>query len=160
MRGAPAFHGLPGNAPVLISLLSIARTIPGRLLPPLVWMGVIFALSHRSTLPYPENLDAKFISMAGHFTVFAVLAVLIWWALGLHEMTPGRRAVLAVGLATLYGVTDEWHQSFVPGRTPDVMDILTDLSGAIVAMLVVTWIERRNVFGAWERKREAPSPSR
>lgn len=146
--------------PVLTSLISFARTIPGRLLPPLVWMGVIYLLSDQPALPYPQDLDSRLVSIAGHFSVFAVLAVLFWWALGLTGVTGTRRKVLAVGLAILYGVVDEWHQSFVPGRTPDVYDVLTDAAGAVVAMLVVTWIERRGVFRTWERESEAPSLSR
>jgi VanZ family protein len=145
---------------VLTSLISIARTIPGRLLPPLVWMGVIYLLSDQPTLPYPQDLDSRLVSIAGHFSVFGVLAVLFWWALGLAGEAGTRRKVSAVALVVLYGVVDEWHQSFVPGRTPDVYDVLTDATGAIVAMLVVTWIERRGVFRAWEGKSEAPSPSR
>lgn len=150
----------PVPASVLTTLISIAQSIPGRLLPPVVWMGVIYALSDRSTLPYPDDLDAKLVSIAGHFTVFAVLAVLFWWALGLGRMAAGHRAVTAAVLAVVYGVVDEWHQSFVPGRTPDVLDILTDAAGAIVAMLVMTWMDRRGVFRGWEGESEAPSPSR
>ncbi|HHB76440.1 MAG TPA: VanZ family protein, partial [Desulfobulbus sp.] len=37
----------------------------------------------------------------------------------------------------LYGVSDEWHQSFVPGRTPDILDIAADTFGA--AVMVLLW---------------------
>jgi VanZ family protein len=46
-------------------------------------------------------------------------------------------------LAVLYGLSDEWHQSFVPGRTPDVVDILTDAIGAAIGLLLVWWISQR-----------------
>ena len=100
------------------------------------------------------------VSTMGHVGVFGVLAVLFWWALGLGRWTGTRRAALAVVLTVMYGVTDEWHQSLVPGRTPDPMDVLTDAVGAIVAMLVVRWLERREAFIAWEREGEMPSLSR
>jgi VanZ family protein len=109
-------------------------------------MAVIYVLSDQPRLPYPQDLDATFVSIAGHLTVYAVLAVLLWWALGVGHVTRSRRAILAVGLATLYGFFDEWHQSFVPGRTPDGWDIVTDLTGATCAILLVTWLERRGVF--------------
>jgi VanZ family protein len=41
-----------------------------------------------------------------------------------------RAAVIAVALATGYGATDEFHQSFVPGRGPAFSDVLIDLVGA------------------------------
>jgi VanZ family protein len=43
----------------------------------------------------------------------------------------------AIGIAAAYGVLDEIHQHFVPGRQPDVLDVLTDLAGAVVFVLVV-----------------------
>jgi VanZ family protein len=114
-------------------------------IPPFIWMAVIFFLSHQSTIAYPASLDARIVSTLGHIGVFAVLAVLIWWALGLCPLSLDRRAVLSVVLAILYGVTDEWHQSFVPGRMPDMMDIVADTFGATVAMILMTWLARRNI---------------
>lgn len=125
------------------SLRAAAESLPGRILPPIAWIIVSFLLSHQPTLPYPDDMDAKIISTMGHVGVFGVLAALIWWALGLTEMPPLRRAGIAVLLTVTYGFLDEWHQSFVPGRTPDVRDIIADTTGAILAMLVVTWLARR-----------------
>lgn len=125
--------------------------MPGRIIPPVVWMAVIYVLSDQPKLPYPEDLNGRLVSIAGHLTVYAVLAVLFWWALGISQLTASRRAIIAVGLATLYGFVDEWHQSFVPGRTPDGFDIVTDLVGATLAMLVVTWLERREMMSVGRR---------
>ena len=41
-----------------------------------------------------------------------------------------------------YGISDEFHQSFVPGRTPDVLDWLADTSGALLAALLLAWLSR------------------
>ena len=49
---------------------------------------------------------------------------------------------LAVLLATLYGVTDEGHQWFVPGRTAEVADLVADAVGAAVATGLI-WGWRR-----------------
>jgi VanZ family protein len=111
-------------------------------------MAVIFFLSHQPTIEYPGGLDAKLVSTLGHISVFAVLSVLIWWALGLSPLPLGRRATLSVLLSMLYGLSDEWHQSFVPGRTPDILDIVADTFGATMAMLAVTWLARRNIPGS------------
>lgn len=122
-------------------MLTLAQSTTARVLMPLLWMGVIFALSHQPTLPYPEDLDAMVVSTLGHVTVYAVLAALVWWAL--PGVPGGWRSALAVAIAALYGVTDEWHQSFVPGRSPDVRDLLADTIGAVIAVLLIGWLVRR-----------------
>ena len=118
------------------------RRIAFRLLPALAWMGVIFALSHRSTLPTPPGMVDS-VSVIGHFTVYFVLAILIWWVLATLPLSPLLRYLSAWVLSVLYGLSDEWHQSFVPGRHPDLLDVLTDAIGAACGLLVVWWITRR-----------------
>jgi hypothetical protein len=50
---------------------------------------------------------------------------------------PGTRGMrLAVLMASLYGVSDEWHQSLVPGRYPDLADWVADIGGAMLAVLL------------------------
>ncbi len=101
------------------------RPFPGRIkrwppvvasLPALVWMGMIFALSSRSKVPEPFGLAGHLMAIAGHFTVYAVLAVLLWWTLEPHDVPARWRFLLALAGAVAYGLTDEWHQSFVSGR--------------------------------------------
>jgi hypothetical protein len=102
------------------------------------WMGLIFFLSAQPRLPQviPPGLP-PIQDVLGHFTVYAVLAVLLWWALrGAGVRHPMLWAFIA---AVLYGVSDEWHQNFVPNRHPDVFDLATDLAGAAIALLVVQW---------------------
>lgn len=109
------------------------------------WMGLIFGLSARSTVPTPPGFSAHLTSIAGHFSVYLVLAVILYWTFG-FVMAPGARRYLAAwGLAVLYGLSDEWHQSFVPGRTPDVLDVLTDATGAAVGLLIVWLVTNRLV---------------
>jgi VanZ family protein len=44
----------------------------------------------------------------------------------------------------LYGASDEWHQSFVPGRYPAVSDWLADAAGIVIGyMALYWWIETR-----------------
>ena len=110
---------------------------PKRLLPALLWMAVIFGLSSFHTVPKPKNLTSDLVNIAGHFGAYLILGVLVWWALGLWLPAGRDRALIAVVLATLYGVSDEWHQSFVPDRRPDVIDVIVDCIGACVGLALL-----------------------
>ena len=96
------------------------------------WMGLIFTLSAQSTLPDLTRGRPDLQDIVGHFTVYAILALLGRWAL---RGSGVRHATLwALALTVLYGVSDEYHQSFVPGRYPDPFDLATDAVGAAVAL--------------------------
>lgn len=113
-----------------------------RVIAAIAWMGLIFALSHRSTLPLPKG-TVSVTSVIGHFSVYFVLAILLWAVLGLFPLSPAVRYAGAWVLSTLYGISDEWHQSFIPGRYPDVFDVVTDSIGAACGLLLVWWFTRR-----------------
>jgi len=120
-----------------------------RLVPVALWLGVIFYQSSRSTLPFPPGLSDRLVSMAGHFVEYAVLAGLLWWGIS-HLLANGRIRVLVVlGVALVYAISDEWHQSFVPGRTPDVWDVVVDMIGAMAGIVVT-----RRILGKLASRRE------
>jgi VanZ family protein len=124
-------------------VLAHLHRLPVALVATLAAMGGIFAMSAQHRVPVPPGFSAKVISTLGHFSVYCVLAVLLYWTLT-FIMAPGpRRYATAWGLAVLYGISDEWHQSFVPGRVPDVFDLLTDGIGAAVGLLLIWWVTQR-----------------
>ena len=99
-------------------------------------MVLIFVLSSMSGLgPIPGGVDDG----VAHALQYAVLAALLLRGLAGARWrgVRGRAAALAVLLATLYGVTDEAHQWFVPGRTAEVTDLVADALGAAVAAGVI-----------------------
>jgi VanZ family protein len=106
------------------------------------WMALIFFLSSQSRLPSPPDPLADLIFKKGaHFTVYALLAVLF-----LRALPPGRRVwAVAWALAVLYAASDEWHQSFVPGRHPQPTDVLIDAAGATAGLLLFWWQLRRRL---------------
>ncbi|MEE0706781.1 MAG: VanZ family protein [Adlercreutzia sp.] len=89
--------------------------------------------------------DTDIVSVAAHFTEYLVFGVLLFHAL--WRTAPKQRwwllAIAAVAIASLYGVTDEFHQSFVPGRLCDPADWLTDTLGASVGALAAWVVSRR-----------------
>ena len=46
--------------------------------------------------------------------------------------------VIAIGI--IYGVSDEWHQSFVPGRNPSAADLLADTIGVLMGYAFTYWL--------------------
>jgi VanZ family protein len=86
------------------------------------------------------GLMHHFLRKAGHFSEYAILALLTLRALRLSR--PQRSFLNAVAIALVvaagYAATDEYHQSFVPGRTAAAGDILIDIAGAVTALAVVT----------------------
>lgn len=109
-----------------------------RMLPAAWAMATIWWLSDRETLPQPPGFSFEVWSILGHFVAFGVLGLFVWWALGMNSRLIYReRQWYAIGIATAYGVIDEIHQRYVPGRQPDMLDVLTDFLGAVVFVLLI-----------------------
>jgi len=106
------------------------------------YAALIFALSSIPAKSMPEGRFWDFDKVI-HAGEYAVLAALLWWALGRSFQLPVMvRASVAAGSAALYGVSDEFHQSFVPGRAASGFDVLADAGGAVVAVLLLWWLQR------------------
>jgi hypothetical protein len=109
---------------------------------PVAVMAAIFYLSSRTHLP---DLDGgrDMQSIAGHFGAYAALGASLALLLRWLGWMPVRALLAAIVLATLYGVTDEFHQSFVPNRMTDPKDLLVDFlgatAGALLSMRLTDW---------------------
>lgn len=102
----------------------------------LLWMALIFFLSSRSTLPTTGGLPADIAAVVGHLVAYAILAALI--RLAISGASHDRRAdIIAIALATLYGVSDELHQSFVAGRDASIADLVIDFVGGAIGVAIV-----------------------
>jgi len=123
--------------------------------PVLIWMGLIFWISAQSDLPKAPSTWVDFVVKKGaHASVYAVLAGLIWHALGngrgnrsagteqrggprLHRRVLSSLNVQTFVLSVLYAISDEWHQTFVPGRHGRPFDVLVDASGIVIALVLI-----------------------
>ena len=118
-------------APPAGSLAAVVRWAPM-----LIWATMIFVLSSMSRLPAPPG---GFSDKDAHFVTYGVLSVLFVWAI--TDRAPSRTtwtvAATAVVLAAIYGASDEWHQSFVPGRDVSALDLAADIAGATLAAVAL-----------------------
>ncbi|HKQ38064.1 MAG TPA: VanZ family protein [Verrucomicrobiae bacterium] len=135
-------------------------------LPVLLWLALIFSASadkgsgHRSSriiapivrwfVPNisQRNLDriVHTVRKTAHVTEYAILALLLFRALASKPKEdasfPLRAAIFAFGLAALYAMTDEFHQTFVPSREGQVSDVIIDSFGAALALFAVYLVGR------------------
>jgi len=96
----------------------------------LVWMGVIFYLSSQSNLPVPPLFLG--LDKVGHVIIYSILGACLAGGFCRHPVLHLKCLLGIAGLALLYGVTDEFHQSFVPDRSMSGLDLVADMVGGFV----------------------------
>ena len=120
-----------------------------RYLPVLLWMVLTFWLSSSPDIQGASGwIDLRPpLDKVAHAVSFGVLALFFYLATG--------RALLSVLLASLYGVTDEFHQSLVPGRDADLLDWVADTLGAAFAVSAVLLLTRWRSYWmkGWAKRR-------
>jgi VanZ family protein len=130
---------------------------PSRWLPVIAVAGLIFILSSFSELPSPPT---GVTDKHEHFTIYFLLGLTL-----VRAFAGGRLsgitwpvAIVSALVVCAYGASDEFHQSFVPGRDCSVWDLLADAIGGFTAAgVLLAWaiIRRRHAPA-----RPAPEPER
>lgn len=98
------------------------------------WYGLIYWFSNQAKLPGFDHSWLNFIWFkTAHILVYAVLAglVVLAWSQWLPALNWKQVTFLSVVVVFLFAVHDEWHQSFVSGRTSSWRDVVIDMLGAI-----------------------------
>ena len=105
-----------------------------RFVPALVWMGIIFYFSSRQTTGIGGNSywGRFFILKSLHIIEYAILYALLFW--GFNQPLP------SVIIAYIFGVSDEIHQSFTPGRSAKFSDTLFDLLGIFLGFIFTKFL--------------------
>jgi VanZ family protein len=115
------------------------------------WLPLIFyclAIFIQSGQPGPELIpDVQFLDKFLHFGAYGLLGILFFRA---YETLPLKNfknllILISIGSATLYGISDEIHQYFVPSRQADVMDGIANTIGSICGVYL---------FYRWKNQKE------
>ena len=99
-------------------------------LPLILYCLLIFI---QSANPSPEHIPSfKFVDKLLHFAAYAVMGVLFYRAYQTLKIKENLRMLmlLSAASASLYGISDEIHQSFFPFRQAEVADVIADTIGA------------------------------
>jgi VanZ family protein len=113
---------------------------------PLLIMAVLYGLSSLPGVPLPEEPGYYALfrwvppaaQNAVHIPAYAALSWAWNWSLAAWLRAPVGRAAGACSIASAYGVFDEWHQSFVPGRYASLTDVVLNMLGAVLGIWLAT----------------------
>lgn len=96
----------------------------------------------------PEMIDVTdfIIRKIAHVTEYAVLCLLVSRSVNVNVTASIRERLVPAGISSLYALSDEFHQSFVPSRGATYTDVMWDTSGAILGatiLQVIHWTRRQ-----------------
>ena len=133
--------------------------------PPLLLAVAIVWLSSQTHYPGGISLPSPF-DKGAHAAAFGALAFFFEraWRSTRHDLPMYRRHFWIFLAVALFGISDEWHQSFVPGRDCSALDWLADAIGAKLGLALAVWPffmgKRHPDFGWWRGQRSRPDRSR
>lgn len=102
--------------------------------PAVLWAAVLFFLSELRELPAGLGRFAELNDKFVHAVLYSTLGVTLAWARRCSAWKPPHWLLLSIGF--MYGALDEWHQSFIPNRSPDVGDFFADVTGIGIGYLL------------------------
>lgn len=105
-------------------------------LPILIYCLLIFT---QSSYPSPESVpDWPYLDKLLHIAAYALMGALFFRAFRTLRIKNQLKLVMIISIlfSSLYGISDELHQYFVPFRNADLMDILADMLGSIIGVYI------------------------
>ena len=107
-------------------------------LPVIIWALVIFSFSSLPTKKVSDfYLQDFLLKKSAHVVEYAIFATLFYRALVAYGVFVKMAGGYSVIISMLYGVSDEFHQSFTPGREPRGRDVVFDTIGAVLAIYLI-----------------------
>lgn len=138
LRWEEVFSGIKSSPRDIIPIIMSSRLVKSvisRYLPLLIWCGVIFFFSNQpKTINIGPNYWTDFAAKkTAHLIEYGILAILSYRALNKSKIS-------ALIFVILYGLSDEFHQSFIPGREPRIRDVAIDFIGGFIGIWSLKFI--------------------
>jgi VanZ family protein len=105
------------------------------------YCGVIYWLSNQSKLPAQDLFE--FEDKVNHFLAYGVMGICAWRVFRHFGTSLAKVFIFSWLFSSLYGVSDEWHQSFVIGRTSSAFDWMADTIGSLLTISAYYWYSSR-----------------
>ena len=114
-----------------------------RILPCLFVATAIFLVSHipGEEIDIPLSVQPVRLDLVYHIAVYFILSTSICFGIGARSVGANIAVIL---IAFTYGISDELHQIYVPGRSPAIIDVMSDLGGTILGV---------SAWGVYNRRR-------
>ena len=77
------------------------------------------------------------IRKLAHFSLYTLVGILAMSLMSTYKIKQTKRIGISLSIGVLYAISDEIHQSFVPGRGPMVSDVFIDTFGVIFGISIV-----------------------
>ncbi|MBN1570427.1 MAG: VanZ family protein [Acidobacteria bacterium] len=111
--------------------------------PAILFMAIIFIVSSTPGSDIPGLGAWDFIAKkGGHLIGYALLGAAYRHALNYGNRARKRHHIPAMCMTALYAASDEWHQTFTPGRSGSFSDVGIDIAGGIIGILVSGWAQK------------------
>lgn len=116
-------------------------------------MGIIFIFSSQSAVQVTPTYWSEFtFKKTLHLIEYGVLAVLVYRALrNTYRLSLVNTFYISWLVASFYGFTDEFHQTFIPTREGRLRDVIIDALGAALALYCLYYISTTSRHGLIKR---------
>lgn len=107
----------------------------------IIYCAFIYWLSSKPSLPTPSLFPHQ--DKVFHMGAYFIMGTLAWRLFRTFSSKTTIIMICSVLFCLFFGVTDEWHQSFVPGRDADFLDLVADTMGGLIAMVFISLVNKK-----------------
>lgn len=84
------------------------------------------------------------VRKSAHMLIYTIGGILLFLYCNTYDIDLKKKIIYSIIICVIYAITDEIHQGFVPGRSPQITDILIDTAGVNLGIVISYWILKFN----------------